>query len=52
MEREMMRVLVRKQKTVVGDAHSRVCGLKVLFSLNGDADVSWDIHASPEKPAL
>ncbi|MBL6080101.1 hypothetical protein JMJ56_18945 [Belnapia sp. T18] len=51
MERGMMKVLAQVQKAVVSDHPPRVCGLKVRFSREGDADVAWDIRASPEKPA-
>jgi hypothetical protein len=51
MERGMMRVLAQAQKAVAGDAPPEVYGLRVLFSLEGDADVSWDIRASPDEPA-
>ena len=52
MERDMMRLLDKAQRTVEGSVPAQVCGLKVRFSLEGDADVVWDIRTSPEKPAL
>ena len=51
MERGMMRLLDRAQKAVDEGAPAQVCGLKVRFSLEGDADVVWDIRTSSEKPA-
>ncbi len=47
----MMQVLAQAQKAVVSDDPPQVYGLEVRFSLEGDADVVWDIRTSPEKPA-
>jgi hypothetical protein len=43
MERAMMRLLDEVQKVAEGSVPARVRGLTVVFSLAGDADVTWDI---------
>ena len=50
MERGMMEILAQAQKAAASDAPVQVCGLKVRFSLEGDAEVSWDIRASQPEP--
>ena len=50
MERGMMRLLDRAQKAVDGSIPAQVCGLKVVFSLEGDADVAWDVRTIPREP--
>jgi len=44
MERAMMRLLDEVQKADDGSVPPQVCGLTVVFSLAGDADVRWDIR--------
>ncbi|MBL6459128.1 hypothetical protein JMJ55_27775 [Belnapia sp. T6] len=50
MERDMMEILAQAQKAAARNAPVQICGLKVRFSLEGDADVSWDIRPSPPEP--
>ncbi|WP_043358878.1 hypothetical protein [Belnapia sp. F-4-1] len=50
MERAMMRLLNEVQKAADGSIPTRVCGLTVVFSFAGDADVTWDIRPPSNEP--
>ena len=49
--RSMMRLMDKAQKAADGSAPAQVCDLRVLFSLDGDADVVWDLHTTSNEPA-
>ena len=48
MERSMMRLLDRAQQTADGRIMPLVSGLRVMFSLDGDAVVAWEFHGSSD----
>ncbi len=50
MERGMMRLLDRAHGTVDGGAAAQVCGLRVVFSREGDANVAWEFCAPLNQP--
>ena len=52
MERSMMRLLDRAQKAADGSLPARVCGLQVVFSLDGDAAVTWEFGTPSDNPGL
>jgi hypothetical protein len=51
MERAMVRLLDEARKSADGSPPARVCGLTVVFTLAGDADVTWDIRDPSGEPA-
>lgn len=44
MERGMMRLLNKAQSDSHSSAPARVCGLQMVFSVTGDAAVTWDLR--------
>ena len=52
MERSMMRLLDRAQKAADGSQPARVCGLQVVFSLDGAAAVTWEFGSSLDDSGL
>jgi hypothetical protein len=51
MERGMMRLLAQVLKAAHSGTPIQVHGLRVLFSLEGDADVAWEVCTIPHEPA-
>ena len=51
MERDMMQLLDRAQKAADSGTMALVRGLRVMFSLKGDAVVTWEFHGSADDPA-
>ena len=43
MERDIVRLLERAQTTDDGSPRAQVCGLRVVFSLDGGAAVTWEL---------
>ena len=50
MESGMLKALEKAQRAIGSNTLSHVCGLRVLFTQEGDAEVLWDLRSSQTPP--